>query len=824
MANWVSYNSGNFSDPNTWVATNPNAAYTYINAYTYAPQSLQYSVNTVLGADVISGILLYVASLSSSPQGTFTCVLRDTTNNVTCASVTVNVSDFVYPFGSPAVWSPAGWYYFKFASPYTTVTGVNYAVGVSSSNISTVYLGQVTATTYDWMRLYVETASASGNPTTGDSIFIIGQMTGTGAHTSINVTNDSNTGGICYNQIYVNGYSTFKTLTGASTSLTVSGMQIYGGGLFSMGSGTANGQFIASGNTANLTFSPSASYLIMFNANPGATATFYGARCSTCRTRLVVDCNKTNVLGLLDAPDWNVGDRILVAGSTAYNQSEEFTISAVSGTSVTASTNLTYYHCGTKIEPYDCRADVVNISNSNLTLTLRGVGPAYFQSTSADLEITNCFIYTLTQSYINLNYPILSIPWTNNLWKNGRITSSFNPNIDILNNVFYFPTSWGNNGIIIYDYSLTGNFDSNTICATGSNNGAYIYLSHTNVTNNAMFENENYQGYYLSVVNSPIYCAHNRTYLCQTNWVASNNGGVGAGGYSSPAITISACSQYGIYYGTIACNNFQGLLIDSLTSFVNSAEFGATQNNQGYYAGIVKNSFFSASSTVIGNHIGSYTMGSYFAEATTSFDYQGMDLKLYNCKIGTQFPYTWLANFDVATNSKLTLYNCSLSANTMVYGNVLNYCDDNTYVAIQNRDGITGGNNFTWIRYAEISTDSASAEAGNSFCTKLTPNVATNSMGTQAIYKYYIPVNNATARAVTFRLKADSNYNGHCYLSLYYMGNLVVSRNNPALTTSYANYTVTAPSSSFNDNGVMEAWIEFDGTVGSIYLQSVTWT
>ena len=189
MSTLIAAESGVWSAAGTWHLVSPESISDSEAAQTYVPDTTPtYSSNFTPGAIEVDGIAIKVQSCVGA-TGTITVMLRNTTDNenVTGATCTVNVADL--PAFLAAVASP-GWVFFKFVAPVTLEAAHTYAVGVSTSTASMVYVW-VTATT-NWSRFLRTTTNQA--PAADDQFVIVNELTGAGTSNAVTVTMDDVSG------------------------------------------------------------------------------------------------------------------------------------------------------------------------------------------------------------------------------------------------------------------------------------------------------------------------------------------------------------------------------------------------------------------------------------------------------------------------------------------------------------------------------------------------------------------------------------------------------------------------------------------------------
>ena len=253
MADLIASSNGNWSGALSWNACDQVTIKKSGNVTLAVTTSAQYSAATIPGAITVDGVAIQLAKLgSSSPTGTITVSLRNTTLGADVDSVTINTADLptfetaanFFPYTVNSVVS-GSWHFFKFSSSHLLLAATNYAIGVSASNASQVYL--LGSGTSDWNRLVSTTTTA--NPAAADLTYIGQEYTGVGAHTIRTITmnnNDATSFGAI--QVSNGGFVNYDYSNNTQLRL-VGDLKVFTGGEFNIGTSTNR---IASGKKAKL--------------------------------------------------------------------------------------------------------------------------------------------------------------------------------------------------------------------------------------------------------------------------------------------------------------------------------------------------------------------------------------------------------------------------------------------------------------------------------------------------------------------------------------------------------------------------------------------
>lgn len=332
------------------------------------------STFTVTSAKVIDGVVLYLKQLGGATLSTGTFKVDLQKGGVSQASVTVDKADL--PANPTAISSvhnaPV---FFKFTGTATGDGAANWTLVVTTTGVNTVYYSTHTAGATNWSRALRTTTNATA--AANDDLYILGELTGSGTHTSYTVTMNSTAatayGNGAVNSTTVNGgtvavgnYGTLSYGTTASTNyiFRVAGdLRVFHYGTLNIGS---SGAEIPRNSTAVLEFQQ-----VSADADFGLIAHDYAvvniAGLSRTSGKDVVKCKLTSDL---------VAANVLSAGSSTGLTSNSFTRDPeATGTSFfgaspqenTANTTHGVYHSG---------PSVTNVTQVASVWLAQGTGPA----------------------------------------------------------------------------------------------------------------------------------------------------------------------------------------------------------------------------------------------------------------------------------------------------------------------------------------------------------------------------------------------------------------------------------------------------------------
>lgn len=345
MAVLISRADGNWNTAATWgvVETGTGAQQTSMASNTSTTTTyVACPAFTCTNADVMEGILLYCRKTATSPAGTLTVGLSDNNGSTYAREVVVNAADLP---------TTPGWVFFKFGTTLTADGGTDYRIAVKSSTSGTVTFWR-SATTADWVRYIRLSAAPAGSPQADDIMFVAGELTGQGTHTTDTVTYDQVSPSPDYGAIAVCARGLLQFGTSASTAYelkTSAIMYVYALGELTVGTTSSR---IPSTSSALLLFD------CVTNAEFGlyvrGTLRMHGAVVGEPYARLSANAAiGATTLTLDRTVTWKSGNTVLIPSSDGDTTHwEERTLNGdASGNSLTLSSGLTYAHLGTNLVP-----------------------------------------------------------------------------------------------------------------------------------------------------------------------------------------------------------------------------------------------------------------------------------------------------------------------------------------------------------------------------------------------------------------------------------------------------------------------------------------
>lgn len=358
--------NGNWTDMTTWSVIH-TASFLNTAAYgSYIPTTVGYSASWAGDNTEVDGVYVCIGGRTGT-TGTFTIILRNTTDNVDTASLTLNVSDV--PASQYGTYTQNMWTFLKFASPVTMTTGKNFAIGAIATNASQLYLVRNSSTASTWAHA-VRTTTQPASHGAGDYHFITGEWTAAGTRTDRTVTMNENST-TAYSSLVVGNGGTLNYAINANTQLRLAGnLSVQSTGRFSMGT-VANP--VPSDYTAIFEFDCTANNQFAYYIYGNGKLELQGTQIRTTdRALLAVNAGVGATSLTVDrTTGWKNGDIIRIAATDGtYNHHDTATLNAdASGTSLSLTAGTTYAHLGTapiQAEIINCAKNVI-FRNNNQT-------------------------------------------------------------------------------------------------------------------------------------------------------------------------------------------------------------------------------------------------------------------------------------------------------------------------------------------------------------------------------------------------------------------------------------------------------------------------
>lgn len=218
MATLISNATGNLTGVATFAAAEAGALAAVLNRNTTTTIAAATTVTsvtfTVTNLKVIDAVLLWFKATAASPTGTIKIDLQK--GGVSQASVTVNKTDL--PDSTNTIPCPV---LFKLTSTATGDGGANWTIVITTTGTGTVTINIASATTTNYTRALRTTTAATA--AAADDLYVIGELTGAGAHTSYTVTMNSTAA-----TAYGNGSVNSTTVSGGCIQVSNYGTLTYG--------------------------------------------------------------------------------------------------------------------------------------------------------------------------------------------------------------------------------------------------------------------------------------------------------------------------------------------------------------------------------------------------------------------------------------------------------------------------------------------------------------------------------------------------------------------------------------------------------------------
>lgn len=390
MASLVSITTGNLTSAGTWGLVDTTSELDSEAGNQQIGTSSTDTSSFTPGAITVDGVLVKMYQRASSPSGTLTVTLRNSSSSVDVVSVTVNVSDL--PLSSNG---NGGWVHLKFAAPETLLAATNYVIRAITSASNQVWFYR-NATGGNFCRKLVTTTTQA--PAADDHLVICGQLTGAGALTSVTVTMDSvsstsygpTVSGGPPQGIVVSLGGTLEWGNAASTAyyLRFKGvLQVSPGGVVNVGTsvsplGSTTTAIIETACVANVDSGIRVS---------GGTFGVYRTGNTNMWSLLTSDVSAgATVLPVVDTTGWQAGDIVAIAATNrTHTECEERIIASVDSlTQITVTVALTYAHGGDATS--GVQAEVLNLSQG---VIFRGLSTSlcgyFFGHAGAVIDVSN---------------------------------------------------------------------------------------------------------------------------------------------------------------------------------------------------------------------------------------------------------------------------------------------------------------------------------------------------------------------------------------------------------------------------------------------------
>lgn len=378
MATYIATADGNLGTAATWGLVDVTSLLDSEAGNTALTTSFVSSSVFTPGAITADGIAVKIATRASSPTGTISVRLFNSTLAAAVAgtTVTINVSDI-----SRTELASNGWFLFKFAAPVLLIVATNYTVQATSSSAAQVNLFR-DGTANNWARM-LRTTSIIAAPGAGDNFFILGEWTAAASKTNRSVTMNSTAAtdfGAASTTLAGVGISLGGTLTYGNTAATNYILRlsclltVWAGGIFTIPT-------MPRDSTAVLEFDCAADGDFGI-ANSWGTITLVGQ--SRTSGKNIISCllntdeaAAQTVLGVDTDTGWLSGDVVAIGSTTRTSTQAETAALSINATAteLTITAGLTNAHGGSAATLV--QAEVILLTRNVLVRSTLSTAMAY---------------------------------------------------------------------------------------------------------------------------------------------------------------------------------------------------------------------------------------------------------------------------------------------------------------------------------------------------------------------------------------------------------------------------------------------------------------
>jgi hypothetical protein len=842
MAVLVASTSGNWTDPNIWEQISTTASNVVFTSATNLTTTFQSSTSFIPGAITTNGLWLGLYSRATSPTGTFSVELFNSTTSTVVVSYTDNVSVL------PTTANLGGFkgIYFRWPSPVTLTAAQSYVIRARTGSTNQVALWYGTSVT-NWSRILTITATAS--PAATDQLYISSRYSsGTLLTCTVSMNNNDSTE---YAGVYIGPSSTLNWPTNQTTQLRFSGevytsaaISIYvGGGNFLMGTSASR---IQDGFTASLFITPGAASGRRITWIDGSNFRAAGSTMSYTWTTLSANvATASTTCTTTDTTGWKVGDEIVIAptrrpASTAVTvQYDRRVLTSVSGTTLGFSA-LSFYHDGLDF----FAAEVINITRN---CRIVGTTPATFRTyltpnvaNNTVLELDDIQLYGMgSTTAVSAIYIVGSGATSQTIVRNcafvdgssgfAMLSTTNFYNIIFTNNVFTTRETTGSFIINQQNPTLTNpvvsnvNISDNCMIFGGTSSpviGIDIYASCLNIINNRVSGGQTTFG--IRVGFATFYqvsgiIRDNVNRCCGNGMILVLNDGIKMGYTQSGNKTIRNLN-YGTYL--IGTSNTR---LDNFVSIGNqTGNLLCAYNSGGQQFNLVLNDAIIRSDTLNTSQYGILLGAGGSPTAPIA-----LTMTMNDCSFGTPSVHTLgdiRFNADVNQVVDLVCNNCNFSSSIEV--SQPGFMSDGSRVGIQRANKVNGAHR-TYYSFGLLTLDTTIFRSGTK-STRMTPTSATFS---QKFGRKTVPVRASAQPTISVYVRKSVVGDGSAY-----NGNQprLWLKNNPALanfgtyndlilaTASAANGTWEQLSASLPvvpyEDSAFEVYVDCNGTSGWVNI------
>lgn len=822
MAVLKSCATGNFTASGTWNLVDSTSYNNTETASTVLTTSYTTSNTFTPGAITVDGIMVKLSHRNGT-TGTMSVALDQSGSTVAGTEVTINVADLQTTVSSDL---SGGWIMFKFPSPVTLLVSTVYGVKAKTSSSTQVTLFS-TATT-NWARALVTTTTQA--PTTGDDLIVAGEYTGAGTSNSFTVTMNE-TASTDYGAastslvtpalaVCAKGVLTWGASSATNYVLKLSGnLIVYNGGTYNQGT---VGTPIPRNSTAELIFDCGTNVDFGLTVRNGGTLIAQGLSRTSgkdiyfCKLNTDEAINSTS-LGVDTDTGWLDNDEIAVAStSRTFSECEAGALNGAAGASTLtidgfagASGGLAFAHSGTS----PTQAEIILLTRN---VIIRGA--------SATL-----------QSYVDIkNQATIDCDWTRFKWlgsatankrgiDNAVTTGSCSFQYCALG-PFSVASSYGYN-----QAASSGNstFSNNVIWNTAAES---IQINSTTLTTYTIDSN-----IIINSISGVVPARISAVVGTFSNNIIVGGGGVGAvvgqeaviGTFSGNTwhsngtiiqftriiggtVSNTTIWRNGLLGGIQITGAIDGVLFDGLTLFGN-----ITSNVQ----------FVGGSNITINNMVSSgdssfsTASGIIFSLSSSS----ATNLRVTNSTFGVASGIKTAHTQDINCTNMYTsavFENCLFASPTEILSQ--SSMLSNSIISSSKHDQ-TAGDHKSWLRIGTIAIDTTIHNAASP-SQRLTPNNASNKLQS-AIFQVAVASGTTLTPSVTVRKSVAGDgtaYNGN-QPRLFVKRNVALGIASDTLLATASGAagsweTLSGTTATVGDDGVLEFYVDCDGTTGWINL------
>lgn len=851
MARLCAFADGNFTAAGTWET---------IDGTLFLDSQSNNTANTTAyvactaqtpGAITIDGVAVKIASRIASPTGTMSVRLATGGVLVAGTEVTVNVSDLPRcdaqsNTSQPLSGGEGGWFFLLFAAPVLLVAATAYTVDMKGSVNSEFNLYR-DGTAGNWSHFVRTTTTAA--PGAGDDMVITAEWTAAATKTDRTVTMNE-TASTDYGAastdvtkaalaICKGGSLTYGTTAATNYVLRLSGyLQIYSGGVLSIGT---TGTPIPRDSTAVLEFDCASDGQFGGVAHNEATVNFQGLSRSSGKdivyTKLTADMAASATSATVaDDTGWKSGDEVVFSPTTrTYSDSDRKSLNADAGASSLAWTGgTTFAHLGTSPTQGEAilltrNVKIRSVSSSNMTFFMIG------RSATLDADWTEFRYFGVGAS------GKWGVQFENGQTAVSGNNGSFTMHYCSIYDVETISTSaWGTNGTYTIDHCCFA-FNSDT-------NRGWVYIDQRGwvwtVTNNVMCRDT----FPLQLANGP-----SATAVWANNIVSGCFVNMGFGGIFVTATQIPSTWSGNEFHSNRGQIQFSGDGRLSGGHYIQQWKIWHTSTvvTGGFYVGNVGEMTFDRCEAY-GNNGTNWQIDNSIITQLTFLDCKGngtssfsttnninfttntfvigkitMESCLFSVASGVLTACTNDVNFSASSslsccpiwgdNSKFSGTNVTANISTMVTYGLFN----GLIFLRSQRHGQTDDDHRMFTPIGTIKTN-ASVFNSAAPSAELQPSSATYKL---KLPLPKIPIDDGATISITVAVRKSAAYNGNApRLILKRKDSLGYTADVTADTLSVGADTwedLTYTTAASIDDGMVEFYIDCDGTAGSVYVDDV---